>query len=136
MSHLTPAVLDALAVIRAAVRTSRGQDLRTLYQMLLSLSLFALCESIPVSSEAMPLGHSAEPSQVERASQASAMKVPDRWIAAKEGAHRLGISMRTLRRRACKPPYCAFCIAQPRGFKISEVGLDDFMRRSRERAIR
>lgn len=136
MPTLAPAVLDALAVIRAAVRTHRGQDLGILYQVLLSLTLYALCESIPVPQEAAALGQSREASQVESAGQASAAKVRDRWIAAKEGAHRLGISMRTLRRRASVPPYCAFCIAQPRGFKISEAGLDDFMRRSRERAIR
>lgn len=107
-----------------------------LYQMLLSLSLYALCESLPVPVENAALLQSREASQVEGSGPTSAVRVRDRWIAAKEGAARLGISMRTLKRRAVRPPYCAFCIAQPRGFKISEAGLDEFMRHERERAVR
>lgn len=58
-------------------------------------------------------------------------KVHERWITAKDAASRLGISLRTLRRRATSHLYAAFCVPQPRGFKVSESRLDEFMRRAR-----
>lgn len=62
---LAPPVLHALAQIRAAVRTHKGQDLGLLYQMLLGLSLYALTESLPVPIETAPLGQPQEASQAE-----------------------------------------------------------------------
>lgn len=60
-----------------------------------------------------------------------AERVSDLWLPPKEGARRLGISVRTLTRRSTKPPYSAFCVPQPRGFKVSQEGLEDFQRRAR-----
>lgn len=131
MPNLAPQVLEALAVIRHAVRTQRGQDLGALYQILLSLSLYALCESLPVTPENIPLVQSEKVSQAGAGSGTSATRVHDRWISPQECASRLNISMRTLRRRATRPPYSGFCIRQEHGFKVSELGLDEFMRRAR-----
>lgn len=56
----------------------------------------------------------------------------DRWISPKEAAARLGRSERWIRRRRFDAPYKAFCVADSgRGFKVSEAGLEDFMRRAR-----
>jgi hypothetical protein len=93
----------------------------------------ALCALIP-STESV---QSSELSQSDLRSARSSDKVIDRWLSPKEGASRLGISVRTLVRRSGLPPYRAFCIPQPqRGFKVSEQGLADFQRRERERALR
>lgn len=131
MTPLTPPVLQALATIRAAVRTNRGQDLGTLPQILLSLALYALCESFPESREGPDLVQPFKVSQAGRGNGCEAQTVHERWITAKDASSRLGISLRTLRRRATSRPYAAFCIPQPRGFKVSESRLDEFMRRAR-----
>lgn len=59
---------------------------------------------------------------------ANPQKDEDRWMTPKEGAQRLGISVRTLSRWSTKPPYVQFCIPQARGFKVSEAGLSEYMR--------
>lgn len=60
--------------------------------------------------------------------------VADQWLKPIVGAQRLGISMRTLTRRARRAPYSSFCIPQPgRGFMVSAVGLEEHMRRERRR---
>ena len=79
------------------------------------------------------MGQCDEPSQGRLWPDQDAGKVRDRWIAPQEGARRLGISVRTLTRRARTAPYSSFCIQQPkRGFKVSTAGLEEFLRRERE----
>jgi hypothetical protein len=83
-------------------------------------------------------GQCDEPSQASGpAAAASAIVRGDRWLSPKEGAARLGRSVRWLYRRAHKPPFASFCIPQEkRGFMVSELGLADHMRRELERARR
>lgn len=133
MTTFAPQILHALATIRHAVRTSHPQQLGLLYYSLLSLAGDALAgvSTITVYGGAIELGHSVEVSQGGADTTASETRVHDRWISPQECASRLNISLRTLRRRAPRPPYSSFCIRQEHGFKVSELGLDDFMRRAR-----
>lgn len=136
MPNLAPQVLEALAVIRNAVRTSKGQDLSALYQILLSLSLYAICETIPGQTENAPVVQIGKLSHSIAESGTVAGRVQDRWISPRECACRLDISLRTLRRRARRHPYTSFCIPLDHGFKVSELGLDQHMQRERQRAMR
>jgi len=126
---LAPQVLGALATIRAAIRSTETQDLQSLHQILLSLALSAICETIP--GTLAPLVQSEKLSQGEPGRDQIAGTVPDRWISPRECACRLDISVRTLRRRARQQPYTKFCIPLDHGFKVSEQGLAEFMRRAR-----
>lgn len=136
MTSLGPQVLHAIAIIRSFVRTAGAPERRLMYQVLLGLSLQALAESLPEAVEIADLGQSAKPSHSRALPEAPTGTVRDRWISPREGALRLNVSLRTLRRRARKPPYCAFCIPQEHGFKVSELALDEYQRRERERARR
>jgi hypothetical protein len=82
-------------------------------------------------------GHSEEVSQATSAAGGGSQIVADRWLSPKAGAAVLGVSVRTLSRRARRPPYASFCIRQPeRGYKVSAAGLNEHMKRERNRARR
>lgn len=118
-------LVNALACLRAEVRA--GRHVAMLYPVLCELVLLAVtrvAQSVTVDETATTGG----------AADGPGARVHDRWISPRECASRLNISMRTLRRRAGRPPYRAFCIPQPeRGFKVSEMALDEHMRRERAR---
>ena len=127
-ASVAPAVLDAVAVIRGALRVAPTAQKALLYHVLMGLAGEALYGLLPLAS----LGRSTEPSQAPGPSARHSERVHDQWLSPKEGAARLGISVRTLVRRSESPPYDAFCIPQPRrGFKVSEQGLAEYMRRAR-----
>jgi hypothetical protein len=115
---VAPSVLQALARLTEALRPVTG------YQaMMLGLVLFEQATELyargAVPETVIHGGNGAGGSQTVR----------DRWISQQEAADRLGISPRTLRRRA----YRALIVG--RG-KVSEVALNEFMRCERERARR
>jgi hypothetical protein len=127
---VAPQVLAALSKLREAVRDSPPHRLATIYPALCELAGWALARLMPV-----PV--SAPETVTEGPDEAlTAGRLRDRWISPRECALRLNISLRTLRRRARLPPYSGFCILQDHGFKVSEMGLDEHMRRERERARR
>lgn len=126
-----PQIRDALARLRWAVRRSSPQQLVLLHYVLATLAGNALARVTVTMGGAVEMGQSEKLTQVGWADSSAASRVRDRWISPREGALRLNISLRTLRRRAHTPPYSSFCIRQDHGFKVSELGLADFMRRSR-----
>jgi len=101
--------------------------------LLLLVGTFDALKARCLHAVGIRMGQSEEPSQDVRGASRGSQTVRDQWISPKDGAARLGISVRTLSRRSTKPPYSAFCVPQPRGFKVSEAGLEEHMRRARAR---
>lgn len=122
------------ALLEAVDAAARAQDITALFVLMGTIDAARDC---CLRAIARRMGHSQEPSQGGNGAAGGPQTVHDRWVAPQIGADRLGISLRTLRRRWRRPPYSAFCVPQPgRGFKVSEAALDDHMRRERERARR
>jgi hypothetical protein len=107
--------LSTLAMLLGALEAARDRCLRTIGARFVS-------------------GHPAEPSQAAVGAAGTAGRVCDQWIPPKVAAARMGRSARWLDRRRRRPPYSSFCIDQePRGYMVSERGLDEFMERERGR---
>lgn len=120
--------LDLTPLLEAIADACKAGELPSLHTLIGTLAVLHH-KCLKAASRGLP--HSGKVSQGREEKPLGSGRVHDRWISPKEGARRLGISVRTLTRRSTKPPYSAFCIPQPRGFKVSEVGLEDFQRHAR-----
>lgn len=130
--HNLPRISRVAAAIEEIIESGERAEVVMLLARLASYRVLITERARTLRSD--PLLQSAEASQRWPTGDGSGGSVRDRWISPRECAARLNISMRTLRRRAGRPPYSAFCIPQPeRGFKVSEQALEDYMRRERAR---
>lgn len=123
--------VDLTPLLRAVEDACKHGDLTPLLLLVGTLdALKAKCRH----AARLRMGQPEEPSQSKIWSDVGSHRVRDQWISPKEAAKRLDVSIRTLSRRSTKPPYSAFCVPQPkRGFKVSEAGLEEHMRRARAR---
>lgn len=124
--------LDLIPLLESVDAACRRDDLEPL---MLLIGVLEAARQRCLRAVGQRMGQSEEPSQGRPWQDQDGRRVRDRWLPPTEAAKTLGISYRTLSRRRRLVPYSSFCIPEPsgRGFKVSEAGLEEHMRRARTR---